>query len=232
MNKSGDKMSYITSNLSPYRGDTSKEFFEILSDDYEWLCSSLKERGFIFFIAFITIMSLSLLKAIAHVIIQSQKPKMTYKHLELHRGIRHESITDILTRREAIDEVKNHDNLCPNDKVKTQRANTIIALRNYLYQHNLTLHAHFIKRVNHKVTDEELLEMYRRAELFKPLSTTHVTFGEEVNKLLKEVLKNKISLGTNRFTKETYIRVNDDDYEPLKKELFNLYNENIKILFD
>lgn len=226
-------MSYITSSLSPYRSkDLSKEFFEILGEDYEWVCSSLKSRGFIFIIAFIVLMSMSLLKAIVHVIEQSQKPIMTYNHLELHRGMHKESITDILTRRESIDEVQNHDNLCPNDKIKEQRANTINSLRNYLYQHDLTLQVHVIKTINHKLTDEELLEMYRSGEITKPLSTTKITFGEDLNKLLKEVLESKIDLRTNRLTQETYIQILNDDFLPIKDALSTLYNEDIKLKFD
>lgn len=226
-------MSYITSNLSPYRSqDLGKEFFEILEEDCEWICSSLKERGFIFFIAFIVLMSMSLLKAVVHVITQLHKPVMTYEHLNLHRGMQEETITDILTRREAIDEVQSHDNLCPNDKVKSQRAQSINNLRNYLYQHDLTLHVTVLKTINHRTTDEELVEMYRLGKITKPLSTTHVTFGEDLNVLLKEVLGNSINLSTNRFTKETYIKIINDDFISLKEEIERLYNEKIKLKFD
>ena len=231
--ETGDEMSYITSSLSPYRSkDLGKEFSEILEEDYEWICHSLKERGFIFFVAVITLMSMSLLKAIVHVISQMQKPIMTYNHLGLHRGMHEESITDILTRRETIDEVQNHDNLCPNVQAKNQRANTINSLRNYLYQHDLTLHVTTLRKINYKVADEELMEMYRTGEISTPLSTTKVTFGENLNKLLKEVLGNVIDLRTNKLTKETYIQVLNDDFLPIKNALENLYNEPIKLKFD
>ena len=226
-------MSYITSSLSPYRSkDLGKEFVEILEEDYEWICHSLKERGFIFFVAVITLMSMSLLKAIVHVISQMQKPIMTYNHLDLHRGMQEESITHILTRRESIDEVQNHDNLCPNSTIKNKRVENISALRNYLYQHDLTLRITVLKTIKHKLTDEELAEMYRTGEITKPLSTTKITFGEDLNKLLKEVLGNAIDLRTNKFTKETYIQVLNDDFLPIKHSLENMYNEQIKLKFD
>ena len=70
-------MSYITSSLSPYRSENVwNEFVEILKEDYEWVCSSLKDRGFIFSIAFVILMSLSLLKAIVFVFEDLRKPKM------------------------------------------------------------------------------------------------------------------------------------------------------------
>lgn len=226
-------MSYITSSLSPYRSkDLGKEFVEILEEDYEWICHSLKERGFIFFVAVITLMSMSLLKAIVHVISQMQKPIMTYNHLNLHRGMQEESITHILTRRESIDEVQNYDNLCPNSTIKNKRVENISALRNYLYQHDLTLHITVLKTIKHRLTDEELAEMYRTGEITKPLSTTKITFGEDLNKLLKEVLGNAIDLRTNKFTKETYIQVLNDDFLPIKHSLENMYNEQIKLRFD
>ena len=226
-------MSYITSSLSPYRSkDLGKEFIEILEEDCEWVCSSLKERGFIFLIAFIVLMSMSLLKAIIHVFTQLHKPIMTYEHLDLRRGMHEESITDILTRREAVDEVQTHDNLCPNDKVKSQKVQSINNLRKYLYQHDLTLHVTVLKTINHRATDEELAEMYRLGKITKPLSTTHVTFGEDLNKLLKEVLGNSINLSTNRFTQETYIKIINDDFISLKEEIEGLYNEKIKLKFD
>lgn len=75
-------MSYITSSLSPYRSENVwKEFADILKEDYEWVCSSLKDRGLIFPIAFVILMSLSLLKAIVFVFEDLRKPK-TKRHKE------------------------------------------------------------------------------------------------------------------------------------------------------
>ena len=226
-------MSYITSSLAPYRSkDLGKEFSDILAEDCEWICSSFEEKDLLFLIAFIVLMSLSLLKAIIFIFEQLQKPVMTYSHLDLHRNMQSESITGILTRRETIEEVENHDNFCPNTKVKTQRANTFNTLRNYLYQHDLTLHIETLKKINHKISEGELYEMYRTGEITKPLSTTHITFGEELNHLLKEVLGNKIDLRTNKLTQETYIRIFNDDFIPIKEELQKIYNEPIKLKFD
>ena len=226
-------MSYITSSLSPYRSrDLGEEFFGILEEDYQWICDSLEGRGLLFLIAVIVLMSLSILKAIVFVIEQSQKPVMTYSHLDLARGMHEESITNILKRRESIPEVQNHDNLCPNTTIKNQRAETLNKLRNYLYQHDLTLHAHIIKKINHRRTEEELIEMYRTGVLSKPLSTTHATFGEDLNKLLKEVLGDTIDLRTDRFSKETFIKVLNDDFTPIKEKLLQVYNETVKFKFD
>ena len=227
-------MSYITSALSPYRSkNLGKEFTEILEEDCEWICNSIKERGFIFLIAFIVLMSMSVLKAILHIFSQLRKPVMTYEHLKLHRNMSDEEVTDILIRRESVSsEIQTHDNLCPNNKVKAHRAETINALRNYLYQHNLTLHATVLKKINHRRTEDELVEMYRTGQITKPLSTTYVTFGNEINTLLKEVFEDFIDLRKDRFSNDTRIIILNDDYYPLKEKLKNLYNEDVLIKFD
>lgn len=226
-------MSYITSSFSPYKSkNLNKEFFEILQEDYKWICSSLETRGFIFFVAVITLMSMSLLKAIIFVLEQLPKPTATYNHLKLQRGMNEESITSILSRREAIDEIQNRDNLCPNSKEKTQRVQAISELRNYLYQHDLTLYGTVIKTINHRLTDEELSEMYRTGELTKPLSTTYITFGETVNNLLREVIGSSISLRKDKFSGETSIKIVNDEIFTLQDKLKNMYNETITIKLD
>lgn len=224
-------MSYITSSLSPYRGNLWEESMEILEEDSKWVCDSLKGRGLTFLIAYLCIMSLSLLKVICFLITQSQKPVMTYDHLELHRGMREESITSILARREAVPECANHDSIYP-DEIKNQRYDKIHSLRTYLYQHDFTLHVEILKTIKHKRTDEELMEMYRTGELSKPLSTTHITFGDNLNQLLNDVLEEGIDLRKNRLTQETYIVIYNDDFLPLKEKLSDFYNENVKLKFD
>ena len=224
-------MSYITSSLSPYRGNLWEESMEILEEDSKWVCDSLEGRGLLFLIAYICIMSLSLFKVICFLITQSQKPVMTYDHLELHRGMREESITSILARREAISECANHDNIYP-DEIKNKRYDKIHSLRTYLYQHDFTLHVEILKTIKHRRTDEELMEIYRTGELTKPLSTTYITFGDNLNQLLKDVLEEDIDLRTNKLTKETYIVIYNDDFLPLKDKLSDFYNENVKLKFD
>ena len=226
-------MSYITSSLSPYRSkDLGKEIEEIFSEDYDYVCSSFEEKGFWFLLALVSVMFLSVLKAIVFFFEQKDKPVMTYSHLGLHRGMQSESITDILTRRESTDEVENHDNLCPNTATKNKTADSFITLRNYLYQHDLTLHIETIKEINHRISEEELAEMYRLGKITKPLSTTHITCGDNLNKLLKEVLGDTIDLKTNKITQETYIKVINDDFYPIQTKLEEIYMEHIKLKFD
>ena len=70
-------MQYISSMFSPYRSDDIwGDFAEILKDDCEWVCRSLKDRGLLFLIAFIVLMGMSLLKAIVYIFEELRKPKM------------------------------------------------------------------------------------------------------------------------------------------------------------
>ena len=223
---------FIYTHLAPYRGNLSKECMDILAEDCELVCSSLKSRGLLFIVAFITLMSVSVLKVIVHFFTQIQKPRMTYKHLDIDRGMSAEDVTDILLRREAVDEVENHDNYNPNTKAKNQRAESLNALRGYLYQHDLTLHATVLKRVEHRCTQEELLEMYRLGKYTKDLSTAYVTFGRDIDILLKEVLGDIVNLRHDRLSNETYIKIVNDEYIPLKQALEDTYNEPVKILLD
>ena len=226
-------MSVITSNFTSYRSkNLGEEFFKIIEEDYNWVCSSLNNRGFMFFIAFISLMSLSILKAIATIIDELKKPVMTYDHLNIRRGMRSDNITSILRHRELVSEVKNHDHYCPDDQLKAQRTHSITSLRTYLYKHDLTLHVNTLKKTNHKVSEKDLMEMYRTGEISKPISTTKVTFGDDLNKLLKEVLGNVIDLKINKVTKETYIQILNDDFFPLKNALKDLYNEKVTLKFD
>lgn len=226
-------MSYITSSFSPYRSkDLKKEFLDILAEDREWICSSLESRGLLFAIAFISIMSLSLLKAIIFLFEETKKPQATYKHLALSRNLNSESITSLLSRREDIDEIENEDNLCPDVTTKNNRVKALSTLRSYLYQHNFTLNMKVLKKVNHRVDDEDLISMCKSGEITTPLSTTHITLGNEINALLKEVLENTIDLRINKFTKETYIRVLNDDFYPIQEKLSTIYNEPIRFTFD
>ena len=225
-------MPYIPSSFTNYRGNILEDVVTILEEDCDYVCRSFEDKDIFFVLCFIGVMALSVLKVICHVFEELQKPKMTYEHLNLERGMRNDCITSIMTRREAIPEVHNHDNLCPNDKVKTRRANEINTLRKYLYEHDLTLNVLVLKKINHRIADEDLLNMCKSGEISKPLYTTHITFGQEINNLLKEVLGASVDLRKNRFTKETYIRVENNDLFPLKDALLDYFNEEITFKFD
>ena len=226
-------MSYIQSSFSPYRGELKKEVSEILSEDCDLVCSTMKSRGLFFGMAFISIMGLSLVKAGIHVFNQMKKPKMTYDHLALAREILNSNNSmDILSRREGIDESPNiKDNLNPDTKIKVQKANAINELRTYLYEHDMTLHAKVLSTIDFDCTDSELNEMFRSGKFTKPLSSSYITFDNDLIILLKEVLKSTINWKTNE-NDMSYTEILNDDYTFIENALQNIYNEQITIKFD
>lgn len=226
-------MSYIQSSFSPYRGDLKKEVLEILSEDCDLVCSTMKSRGLFFGMAFVSVMGLSLVKAGVHVFNQMKKPKMTYDHLALARNILNsENSMNILSRREGIEEAPSiKDNLNPNIKAKEQKANAINELRTYLYEHNMTLHAKVLSTTDFNCTDSELNEMFRLGKFTKPVISSYITFDNDLTILLQEVLKSAIDwkLDINGIS---YIEVINDDCTFIENALQDIYNEQITIEFD
>ena len=226
-------MSYIQSSFSPYRGDLKKEVSEIISEDYEWVCSAMKSRGLMFGMAFMSIMGLSLVKAGVHAYNQMKKPKMTYDHLALARDILNsDNSMNILSRREGIDESPDiKDNLNPDTKTKTQKANAINELRAYLYGHDMTLRAKVLSTIDFDCTDSELNEMFRLGKFTKPLSSSYITFDSDLISLLKEVLKSAIDWKTDD-NGTPCIEIFNNDCTFIETALQDIYNEQITIEFD
>ena len=226
-------MSYIQSSFSPYRGDLKKEVSEIISEDYEWVCSAMKSRGLMFGMAFMSIMGLSLVKAGVHAYNQMKKPKMTYDHLALARDILNsDNSMNILSRREGIDESPDiKDNLNPDTKTKVQKANAINELRTYLYGHGMTLHAKVLSTIDFDCTDNELNEMFRLGKFTKPLSSSYITFDSDLIFLLKEVLKSAIDWKTDD-NGTSCIEIFNNDCTFIETALQDIYNEQITIEFD
>ena len=71
-------MSYISSMLSPYRGDLPEEIAEILTEDHKMVCRDVQSRGLIFLIAYIMVMATSVLKVILHSIDHFRKPELPH----------------------------------------------------------------------------------------------------------------------------------------------------------
>ena len=217
----------------PFRSeDPIQDFFEIIIADCEKVYKRLDTRGLVFLFALVTVLLMSIVKAFLLLFYDLKKPVNDYAGLKLVRNMNYEDVTSVLARRESVSKLKNQDKLCPSKKDKDKRVEIISKLRNYLYQHDLTLRVTVLKTVKHRRTEEEMAEMYRTGEITKPLSTTYATFGEVIDLLLNEIFENSIDLKRNRITKETYIKIPNDDFLPLKKRIENLYNEQIKLVFD
>ena len=223
-------MSFAQSMFSPYRGNIKKEVIEILSEDFDYVWESFKIKDLFFLIALLSVMGLSVLKALNHAIESMQKPKATYKHLSLSRNLQADSMEGRLAVRESIDEISNHDTYS-NDKSKDEKANYINTLRNQLYLDNLTLHAKTLETINYSCSKEEMYEMFRLGKITKTLSTSKITFGNDLNKLIKKVLDTEIDLKIGE-NSHTYFEISNNDCTFIEKALSNIYNEKVIVQFD
>lgn len=226
-------MSYVQSLLSNYREDIVKDIEEILNEDSDFAIRSLKGANpLAFLVAYILIMALSLLKCVLFFFKQIRKPKYTYPYLDLSReNIREVPVQVLLEKREEL-KLPNTDHYYTKPKVKAKRVQSISNLRMNLYKNDCVLYAKEIKTVNHKVTGEELLECVHKNTLIKPLTSTYITFGNQINHDLKNIFGDKITLRKKKLSNETYIVIINYDYNSITDELSLIYQEEVKIKFD
>lgn len=219
-------MSYIESTLSPYRGNLEEEIGEILLEDHEMVCREITGRGLIFLIAYIVIMGISLLKVIFHVFDHYSKPERPLP--QITRG-NVEKATD-LTYLCEMKEARNCNQNQYRTKNQEAHVNATIQLRNYLYSNDLELEGTILKEVNHKVDDFALLKcIHSGYEEMPKLSTTYITFGEDIDYLLAEVLPSKPKKRTVQGVKCLAF---ENDYGFIAEELKQIYQESVKVTFD
>ena len=80
-------MGFIELSFSPYRGNLSEEIGEILLEDHEMVVNYIKNRGLIFIIAYILVMSLSVLKVMFYSIDHFKKTKRPHREI-LRSGLK------------------------------------------------------------------------------------------------------------------------------------------------
>ena len=219
-------MSWISSSLSPYRsGDLDEEIGEILHDDHEMILRDIQSRGLIFLIAYIMVMGISLVKVLFHIVDYYSKPerppvKITREHVD-----KSTNLTYLYEMKEAGNYNKNEFK-AKNQEVKV---GAIRQLRTYLYNHNLTLNGKIIKEVNHKVDDHAFISSIISGEEMAKFSTTYITFGEVIDRLLYEVLPTKPK---KRTIQGVSCLAFENDYGFMTEELRQIYQEPVKVVFD
>ena len=231
-------MTSVNWSFSPVRsGNLAKELDTIFCEDMEYAYRSLKDSGIIIMLIGLTLVAiLSGLKLIVHTVNYMKKPVGKVEVLELdRRAFAHpteeEGINPIITLREATD--KNVDHYQPDKRIKSAKAEYINSLRIYLYQHNLQLQGYILKTINHRMSDEDLMKLVISGkDIGNSLTTTHITFGENLNKLIKEALPERVKLRKKKSSNETYLIAENDDFGFLQQHLRNLYQEPVTIKFD
>ena len=228
-----------TSFLPVKSGHLAQELHTIFKEDMEYSYNELKGSGVIPMLIGMPLATLlSCGKLIVHTVKYTQKPSSDFDPCPLNRELvehaHSEAIVDhysaILTLREADD--RNVDQYSPNKGGKDKKAENIIKLRDYLYKSNFKLNGTILKVINHKLTREKLEKILMGGDIGNKLTTTHITFGNELNTVIKEVLPDKVQLKRKRSTGETYLIAENDDYGFLQEHLRNMYQEPIRVTFD
>jgi hypothetical protein len=225
--------------FSPYRGTFQEEmeaFAEKSHDIYEAyskeVCSSLQGRGVGFCICYALLMVCATVRVIRYAISRMQKPsfkssvqKTPFYELKPAKEI-HESM---LMARESCD--INKDVYQTNNKIKDAKSEKITKLRSYLYSNKMQLPVRVIKTIEHRVPEDVMIKYLQTGEIIKPFTTDYVTFGDEINELLKETLTTNIDLKKDKKTKETYISIPNMEIDLIISELSDMFMTEVKLKY-
>lgn len=225
--------------FSPYRGSFQEEM-ELLSekshDIYETyhneVCSSLNGRGLNFGICYALLMICATVRVIKFAVsrlMMTPHKKIVANHSFYYLEPTKEIHESMLMGREACD--LNKDNYQLNNKIKDIKSEKLAQLRKYLYSNGLKLPVRVIKTIEHRVPEDVMIKYIRTREIIKPFTTDYVTFGDEINTLLKDVLNTKIDLKKDRNTKETYIVIPNMEIDLIISELSELFMTDIKLKY-
>lgn len=231
----------INSYNNPYKDNLGDRICSILKTDAEYVCSAFSEVNLRFLIAFTGVMLISLIKVIAYTIEWLGKPSEPKPDIKRIFPLSRNYVNQLNDESDIINvnvEIQSNagtlEDLYMSDKrIKDNYSKLLNDFRLYLYKNNLELHAEILKTINHhNVSEEDLVTYMHTGEVTRPYSTTHITFGDDINHTLKRIIGNKIKLKENRLTKETYILIYNDELHMIKEELQKIYNEPIKVKFD
>ena len=223
------------SMLSPYKDEKiGKTISEMVARDIDDYCSVMETRGLWFATGLVCITSLSLLKGGVVFFKNLSKKKFNPRNITVNKenvnnkNAIYSHTIEIREKHDSLD-----DKYCTNRIAKEQKAKALNALRLHLYMNNLKLKGTILKVIQHKLSEFDLLECARTGNITKPFSTTQITFGNEVNSLLAQIFPSYVMIKNKKFTKDTYITVEADDYGFLQEKLIRIYQEEgIRVIFD
>ena len=218
---------------SPYRSENlSEEIGEIFENYLEFLNRTFGDsRSGWYFTAFFFVIIFSTIKSIIHIIENSLKPKFNPKEAyKLDRQVTFTGLNYSVEQREKYNSLQ--DQYAKSREAKANKAKVLNTLRMHLYMNDLKLKGKILKVTQHKITDLDVAEFAKTGNISKRLSTTQITFGNEINELLSQALPNYVTLRKKKFSDETYIIAENDDYGFIQEKLKNLYQEEIRVTFD
>lgn len=218
---------------SPYRSENvEKEIGEIFETYIEFLNKTFGEsRSMWYFIAFFFVILFGIAKSVVHIFENSLKPKFNPKEAyKLNRQVTFTGLNYSVEQREKYSSLQ--DQYAKSREAKANKAKVLNALRMHLYMNDLKLEGKILKVIQHKITDLDVAEFAKTGNISKRLSTTQITFGNEINELLSQALPNYVTLRKKKFSDETYVIAENDDYGFIQEKLKNLYQEDIRVTFD
>ena len=238
--------SVIKSRFSSYRSDTLyEEICDIIGADIDYVCRTFEDsRSIYFWITIVCVFFLSLCKIPSYIIEHYKKPvfnpRESFKLDEKVKFVIEDDFEDITSESKIINfKVEQRerynsldDQYHKNTEAKISKAEALNNLRFYLYKNDLKLEGKIIKVTNHRLTDEEMIKLVEADDTTIALSTTQITFGEKVNKLLSLAIPNYVTLKRKRLSDETYIVALGDDYGFIEEKLKQLYQEPIRVTFE
>ena len=221
--------------ISPYQDEKIGEtILQTLANDIDYYCSQMETRGLWFITGLLCITSVSLLKCGVIFLKNIFKPRFNPRNIEINKDCintddkQYSSTIKLREKYNSLDDRYQQDR-----EVKTNRAKALNALRLHLYMNDLKLHGTILKVIKHRLSEFDLLECARTGNITKPFSTTQITFGNEINNLLAQVFPDFVMIKNKKFTKDTYVIIEADDYGFLQEKLIKIYQEeNIKVTFD
>lgn len=216
---------YRSENLSHEIEDIFNTYIEFLNKTFG------KSRSIYYFIAFFFVILFGTTKSIVHTIEYYSKPKFNPKEVyKLDRQTTFTGLNYSTKQREKYNSLQ--DQYAKSRKEKANKAKILNALRMHLYLNDLKLEGKILKVTQHKINDLDIAEFARTGNISKRLSTTQITFGNEINELLSQALPNYVTLRKKKFSNETYVIAENDDYGFIQEKLKNLYQEDIRVTFD
>ena len=216
--------------LASYKCDFSEEATAIFKEYHEWVTNSLHSRGIMFAICYSMMMTLALLKVMVHFAHWLPKKKPNYDHLKLTWQNANDVVSDgytslALTLSEATGTIRNKG------KTNENRPQALTQIRDYLIENNFVLHGKILKKVERRISEDELIKCIRTGEIDKPFTKVQITFGNNMNKVLKDVIGKSINLQTKKLTGETYI-IAGDDFNFIKEPLYTIFHKPVKVILD
>lgn len=206
---------------------------QIFEGDKRKLDNALKGQGWRYFVAGLCILPITLLKVI---VFMFENKHLFHHHKEIYtsfeesngvglsmRQLKREAEMVYLSKMksynwEAYEKMSEFDQKYTKEGIKEK---ALLELQN-TFNNNLYLKGEIIRITRNRVKDKDLLESAETGKLTAAFITQRVTFGEEMNKLLKIVipsLKHRKLKGTNT----TYIVFENDELFELEQKLRNLF---------